>query len=489
MTTSTRRMGRSWPPRAVLQALRQGNEPLALQLALRVGERDENRLTSLLFNHRHPERKGRKLGKDERGYSSLAKEWLQIRDAFVRPLLSGKITAAGAASPDCDILERFVFDSAKLTSAHRATLQALALRIVASQGSSSPIKRVRIVGHTDPRGSEGYNLDLGQRRAEAAMLGLVTALNGVKLGSSSSVTLTTESRGEAHPVPKDAARSRRVELCPITVKRPPPLKPQRQIYPPCSFFPSKHGFRFDNSFSVIEALIPLSLNTAISKCLNLQPIGLSVMEGLMRRAFSWLIDQVKSTAADITYGLCGGMVFMAMDHFWFGLKMPTRTSLPANFSPLHCALIKRQIEAWDVLNPKGSLWRFIEWMRMPDRGSGSVASHTAFQFRLLQSAMRRGEPAVLGLVQVKAEDEWSRILKNHIVLARCLTQRSKSRYTIHIYDPNYHSCDDMTLEVELKGGEARVTKRAPALCPTANGGSSRQIRGFFVMPYEPVDPR
>ena len=57
----------------------------------------------------------------------------------------------------------YEFDSADLTDAARSTLDA---KVPAM--SANPAVRIRIAGHTDERGSDEYNLALGQRRAAAA---------------------------------------------------------------------------------------------------------------------------------------------------------------------------------------------------------------------------------------------------------------------------------------------------------------------------------
>jgi hypothetical protein len=56
-----------------------------IQDAIKTGVRDENRLTDLVFNSRHPERRGQPLRAQE---TALVKEWLDIRDHQVRPALS-----------------------------------------------------------------------------------------------------------------------------------------------------------------------------------------------------------------------------------------------------------------------------------------------------------------------------------------------------------------------------------------------------------------
>jgi N-acetylmuramidase len=60
-------------------------EATRLQDAIRGGLRDENRLTDILFQVRHPDLGGRRLG---RGDTALVREWLQIRDGLVRPALA-----------------------------------------------------------------------------------------------------------------------------------------------------------------------------------------------------------------------------------------------------------------------------------------------------------------------------------------------------------------------------------------------------------------
>jgi murein DD-endopeptidase MepM/ murein hydrolase activator NlpD len=85
-------------PGPTADALRRGQWAEAIQMAIKNGERDENRLTSMVFFARYPKREGRKLVKGEPGFDALAKEWLLIRDRLVRPSLSGK-SAPAAPTP------------------------------------------------------------------------------------------------------------------------------------------------------------------------------------------------------------------------------------------------------------------------------------------------------------------------------------------------------------------------------------------------------
>ena len=53
-------------------------------VALARGERDENRLTDVIFYARHPEYQGRRIQRSEQ---QMAREWMAIRDSIVRPVL------------------------------------------------------------------------------------------------------------------------------------------------------------------------------------------------------------------------------------------------------------------------------------------------------------------------------------------------------------------------------------------------------------------
>jgi peptidoglycan-associated lipoprotein len=73
-------------------------------------------------------------------------------------------TAAGSAELQSR-LEKvyFDFDAQGLTEASRATLDKNAAPL-----SGNPLVKVRVEGHCDERGSDEYNLALGQKRADAA---------------------------------------------------------------------------------------------------------------------------------------------------------------------------------------------------------------------------------------------------------------------------------------------------------------------------------
>ncbi len=98
---------------------------------------------------------------------------------------AGVTSAAIAAIQDQDIY--FDFDKYDLRPDARATLD----RKVSAMNQASTV-RAQIEGHCDERGTNAYNLALGERRANAAKQYMVTA--GVSAGR-----LSTISYGEERP--------------------------------------------------------------------------------------------------------------------------------------------------------------------------------------------------------------------------------------------------------------------------------------------------
>ena len=68
-----------------------------------------------------------------------------------------------------------------------------------------PHSRIEVAGHTDTKGSEGYNLDLSKQRAEVVANQLI--YNGV-----SAQRIMAVGYGESRPISSDDAMNRRVEI-------------------------------------------------------------------------------------------------------------------------------------------------------------------------------------------------------------------------------------------------------------------------------------
>jgi outer membrane protein OmpA-like peptidoglycan-associated protein len=126
---------------------------------------------------------------DERAAREVEIE--QVRDDALRLTLDSEVS--------------FDFDSARIRPAFAGTLDKLAAVI-----RKHEYTRVLVVGHTDSRGSEEYNMDLSLRRARAVVRHLIE--QGVERDR-----LMAEGRGESEPRADNGSEAgrqlnRRVEI-------------------------------------------------------------------------------------------------------------------------------------------------------------------------------------------------------------------------------------------------------------------------------------
>ena len=98
----------------------------------------------------------------------------------------------------------FAFDASKPTVGDQPTMKNLVTCMTSGPLSS---KSIKLIGHTDPRGSPGYNDKLGLERAEKVKTFLVA--NGI---GAARVQTATMGADEASQAPKEWARDRRVEI-------------------------------------------------------------------------------------------------------------------------------------------------------------------------------------------------------------------------------------------------------------------------------------
>jgi hypothetical protein len=154
-------------PSDVQAALRARRETDAVKLAIRNGIRSENELSDLVFFSRHPERNGRYISSTEPGYSTLSREWLDIRDRIVRPALS---------APPGPV----VTPLAPLTAEEQAALRQLP---PLDQGNFQALRGVIVtytgVARTEADRGSRVLLRRGLFRVQSALLTELVALAGV----------------------------------------------------------------------------------------------------------------------------------------------------------------------------------------------------------------------------------------------------------------------------------------------------------------------
>lgn len=135
----------------------------------------------------------------------------EFEDAFTRAAEQSVVSGYIGKGRDSNLIIYFDYDSAYLALDGRAALDAEIVKISAALGPNNNKKLlIRVIGHSDERGSEEYNLALGQRRADSVVRYMVTKglprdkIQGVSYGEK--IPLSTNSGELAW------AENRRVEL-------------------------------------------------------------------------------------------------------------------------------------------------------------------------------------------------------------------------------------------------------------------------------------
>jgi hypothetical protein len=170
-------------------------------------------------------------------------------------------------------------------------------------------------------------------------------------------------------------------------------------------------------------------------------------------------------------GLCGGMVFAALDYWHAGLVPPAER--PCRGDAAYRFLVRRLLASWRL--PAG-VARYYRWMLLPDSAARrGVASRTVrTQLPAVLAQLDRGRPVPLGVVTVASIRPVDLAL-NHQVLAYGYRIDADGAVTLRVYDPNRGPVDDATIRLD----------------PLAFGhtlGLDRPARGFFRTRYRPVRP-
>lgn len=208
------------------------------------------------------------------------------------------------------------------------------------------------------------------------------------------------------------------------------------------FSAAVHGFRFANSFSLTDTVIPRSL----------------------RRKPPFL------ALSDVVIGLCGGMCFAALDYFYVPRPIPTFTAVDEISLQLLDYLWERQ---WDSLRG-GALAKVLGWTL---RADNSLARSVAgWEIPKLRSSLGSGAPSVLALIRVGGIAE---VMENHQVLATGYDFDPETQHmTLHLCDPNYPG-QEPSLTMNLANPSQGIELAQ---------SSGEALRGFFVIEYSRRTP-
>ena len=236
-----------------------------------------------------------------------------------------------------------------------------------------------------------------------------------------------------------------------------PADSSRSVPPPSQrltgFVPSQHGFHFSNAFpSVPDIVIPI-------------PFG-------------------RVEFGDASEGLCGGMVFFALDHYLAKRPIPAMIKPPTS-GELFDRLVRRLLNSFNL--PLGLL-NYIVLMHpdYPDGDEGRLNGNVfaphgrawqtiRVEWPAIKTMLDSGQPCPLGLVRVKSAD-LSNLGKNHQVLATGYDVQG-DLLTLFIYDPNHPDRNNLTLSMSLANPERATPIKYSAL-------NELPVFAFFRVKYK-----
>jgi hypothetical protein len=186
-------------------------------------------------------------------------------------------------------------------------------------------------------------------------------------------------------------------------------------------------------------------------------------------------------------GLCGGMVYAALD-YWVAAQVPPRAR-PAPGTPLFEFIVRRLIDSWHV--PAG-IAEYFQWMNLPD-GDVSVGilgrqvvvqrgvswKTIEQQWPLVKASIDAGIPAPLGVVTVKSANV-ADLGQNHQVGAYAYFV-SGAKVTVNVYDPNSGQNDGIWIQFDTSAPQQGTTF-------SSNINIDLPVRGFFLTAYTAATP-
>src|SRR5258708_34091601 len=226
--------------------------------------------------------------------------------------------------------------------------------------------------------------------------------------------------------------------------------------PTASFLPSRDGFAFTNAWQSAPAV---SVPTPFGS------IGIG----------------------NAALGLCGGMVFAALD-YWHAQAAPP-VSQPAPGTPLFRFIVKRLVDSWHV--PAG-VAEYYQWMNLPDADTSfsvlgrPLVSQRGLPWRTIEqqwpqvkASIDTGQPAALGLVTVASANP-SILGNNHQVLGYAY-QLAGPPVTLRVYDPNSGPADGVHIQFDTSAPAG-----APPFRPNIN--IRWPVPGVFLTPQAATPP-
>lgn len=242
------------------------------------------------------------------------------------------------------------------------------------------------------------------------------------------------------------------------------LRPSRRVA--TDFLPSTDGFRFPNQWPNMPYSLP--------------PLRGSVLDVKFGNAKN---------------GLCGGMVFAALDYFNAGWQIPQETTPPSGEGdPLFLYLVDRLFATFtgnsvtlmyalmEPAYPDGD----EEFLSLIGLASGRAAVMAHEEFPIIRADIDAGKPSPMFLLTVKSLNPFD-LGKCHQVLAYAYECRGHD-VTLWVYDPNQHGRDDITLRFNKADVSRRIVVQHTVAVREDDGVSPRPVYCFARMDYSQRTP-
>lgn len=217
---------------------------------------------------------------------------------------------------------------------------------------------------------------------------------------------------------------------------------KKKIRKVTKFSPNKDGFAFVNRFS------GLPFTGALDK----------------------FIDRENTV-----HGLCGGMCYTALDHYYKGKPLPEDREVPGKETKLYGYLAERQSESWGVM------WtRVVDYARRMFWDEDKALEQNRKAWMDIKKRLDEDDPVVLGLVY-NSISESLKLTDNHQVIGYGYTEEVDGDILIDLYDPNYGRANDVLLQLRPEGSGFQVSEK--------HGKKEKPVYTFFHVPYTPKTPQ
>jgi hypothetical protein len=255
----------------------------------------------------------------------------------------------------------------------------------------------------------------------------------------------------------------------------------------------EEAFAFNNTWhweeeerSTLTVIVEVSIRPLIEALTSIVPWPFNVI--VARIATDNLINSITADA----YGLCGGMVFAALDYYRAKLVIPKGNQLndhPSRSTP-EGRVLREYIWRRLLDSLRDNVMKFIGWKltlkmipELFDGGAPQLLRWSREEWGNLKRTLDSGHPCPLFLIG----ELWNP-LQDHQVLAYGYEESTDRRsHKIFVYDPNCPGGEDI-IQLDFTGSMDNKLQ-SPDSCTYKNGlDPDRALRGFFCGQYSWVSP-